>query len=263
MSPISRRQSGPAVFCVTMLSPGAAWQCALVRQPFGYQAHVFVLDRYQRSEHSIRRRFFCGNMPSDPITGLPVIDTASFRLRVSEDRRERYLSGSIEDKAGQSCLWDIRIDALHTAPDHHLFRAQGTLSLNGEEYLFPPVSSFLSADTLTSLGVSGFCGTGCILQPAAAFHLSSAADQSGYMLSGLQTEQLPPVDQIHFGHDGADLLFSAAVPAFHFRAEPKGPGRAFRFFIDKKHEAVTDFGLWESEGTSFPQPFPGFLISVI
>ena len=116
---------------------------------------------------------------------------------------------------------------------------------------------------MASLGISGFCGTGCILQPTEAFHLSSAADQSGYMLSGLQTEQLPPVDQIHFGHDGADLLFRDAVPAFHFRAEPKGPGRAFRFFIDKKHEAVTDFGLWESEGTSFPQSFPGFLISVI
>ena len=102
MSPISRRQSGPAVFCVTMLSPGAAWQCALVRQHFGYQAHVFVLDRYQRSEHSIRRRFFCENMPLDPVTGLPVIDTAGFRLRISEDRRERYLSGFIEDKPAKA-----------------------------------------------------------------------------------------------------------------------------------------------------------------
>ena len=260
MTPDSGRHSLPGVSCVTMLSPGAAWQCALVRHPFGYQAHVFVLDRYQRAEHSIRRRFFFRNAPADPVTRLPVIDTAGFRLRISEDRRGRYLSGSMEDKAGHACLWDIRTDGLHTAPGHHLFRAQGTLSLDGEEFLFPPVSSFLCAETLTSPFLSG---TGCILQPVAAFHLSSAADQSGYMMSGRQSEQLPPVDQIHTGPDGTELLFRDAVPAFHFSPEPKGPSRAFRFPIGKNHEAVTDFGQWNRTDADWPHPFPGFLISVI
>ena len=133
----------PDAFCVTMLCPGAAWQCALVRRSLQWRFTVQAADRYDGTCWRAERAcFHPGGWPLSP-EGLPDIKEKAFRLVTTQQHRRLFLSGSVEPKEADNFLWDIRLDPLCES----LYRAEGRVVIGSRELLFPSASAFLAVQT--------------------------------------------------------------------------------------------------------------------
>ena len=236
--------NGLSGYCATMLSPGAAWQCVLVRHALFTEATVFLMDRYQESvrQYSVRLPRRTLSLSAD--AELAPIDTPTFRLMRHERKGQRSLSGFIEQERGDSLLWDIQLTPVLQEPGLRLCRCQARLSMRGEEYLFPSASSFL----VTQGGLFA-TGAGLGADPQAAFCMTS---HGGALQRDGARVPLPLSGE-----------FSADEPAPDDVAQLIGPEAAvFRIPLSRHSAMETRLGRWALSAYDGLE-VPGFLLSVI
>ena len=240
-------------FCVTMLSPGAAWQCTVIPHFFQYRAVVHLADRYEKTVCRRECSFRSQAVTREDGALLPQISALTFRLRTSTDKGIRYLSGSTDTGKAGNLLWDIRLNPVLSESGRQLFLASGRVVLADCEYLFPAVSSFLLIDE----NMDRSCAAGCTQDPLRAFCTgegnTGAAVAGGIRksLSGF-TLQEPSAMQIPDMPD--PLIFCISDPS---------PDMRFRMKLRHGRQAETRFGSWSAGNDAGDTPLPGFIISVI
>ncbi len=132
------------IMSIVMQSPGAAWQCILIRRPLGFQVTVRLVNHYDDNILTIDRFYpSIAGFPLDP-EGWPLIEKASFRLLHRIDKHGTYISGFIEDNEMESLQWDIRLLDCIPSTDQDSYSAQGRIIFSGQEILFPSTSTRLS-----------------------------------------------------------------------------------------------------------------------
>ena len=240
-------------FCVTMLSPGAAWQCAVIPHFFQYRAVVHLADRYEKTVCRRECSFRSQAVTRQDGALLPQISSLTFRLRTSAEKGIRYLSGSTDTGKAGNLLWDIRLNPVLSESGCQLFLASGRVVFADREYLFPAVSSFLLIDE----NMDRACAAGCAQDPLRAFcagegnTVAAVAGRTRKALSGFTLLE-PSAMQIPGMPD--PLIFRASDPS---------PDTGFRVKLRHGLQAETRFGSWSACTAAGGVSLPGFIISVI
>ena len=243
--------------CVTMLSPGAAWQCVIRRQAFRMNMAIRLLDRYQDTAVDADRSILCRTVPMSDGKGNLQINNRFFRLRMSQDKGLRYLSGFIETVSESTMLWDIQLTPLHEEPGLRLYRAQGRFVTSQREILFPPASSFLVIEDRIECSR----GIGCALNPFSAVYLSEK--HAGFSLAERVYRSLPSADFRTEENGSVSCIWLENAERFCFQSSPLHSRQSFRIQLSKHHEMITSLGGWTDESLPGKHTLPGFIISVI
>ncbi len=239
--------------CVTMLSPGAAWQCSILRQIPGMKMSVCLMDRYEDTVEQAEHTSFFHTAPMTDQSSRLSVDSSSFRLRMTQDKGKTYLSGFIETASKDSLLWDTELTPLHEEPCWQLCRAQGRFVSAEREILFPSASSFL----VIEYDPDCTRGLGCAQDPFSAVYLSGK--DNGLSLTKKTRRSLPTaVFQSEEG--GVSCIWPEN--AEHFRFQPSSQQR-FHIRLSRHRTMVTTFGLWSDESLIEKRTLPGFITSVI
>ena len=244
-------------FCATVLSPGTAWQCAVIRERLCTRVTVQIFNRYDGTFHRLERKLPLFSLVAQRDSTWPDVDSKYFRFRMSQSKRSSFLSGFIENSSGQRLMWDLELTPLHRETAWQMYSIQGRMDLDGEESLFPSVSSCLLMET----DVNTFRAFACINQPLAAFYLSQASE--GLILDNHNAIQLPPAE--NFGQTGQSVYFfwKNEVAAFTFTPASSEPVQTWQINLPGHRRMITCLGLWTVESYFSENPLPGIYIFVI
>ena len=240
-------------FRAVMMSRTAAWQCALIPRGLRLRCVMSLLEtsdgRTARVERSIpRRRAF----PAEPEGGWSV-GGEGFQLRLKRDRSAWFLSGSIEDRALGTWLWDIRLAAVPGLQEGPLYRAEGRIVLPEGEILFPPAVSFLDGALSRSAAVM------YRRDPPLALRTAEAGDSFRADASGVKA--LPSLLGISRTETGWTCRFDGAQPALRFEPWPEQPGGLFHLNLGRGAGLDTRFGFWRGAWPETLSGIEGFVVA--
>ena len=244
-------------FCATVLSPGAAWQCAVVRGRLYTHATVQIINRYDGTFHRLERKLPFFSLAAPSVEKWPVVDSKYFRFRMSRSKHSAFLSGFIENSTGKRLMWDIELTSVHRETAYQMYTVQGRMDLDGQEILFPAVSSCLLMETELDTSRAFACAN----RPLAALYLSQSSE--GFILDRQSTERMPPAES--FVQDGASVKCSwhSEVAAFTFKPTSSEAVQVLQTDLPGHRKMITHFGHWRVDSYFSGELLPGIYISVI
>ena len=227
---------------ITMLAPGAIWQCALIPRLLRTDVIVHLADRYDGTCRSWqqscpRRTRACS------FTVLPQIDQARVHLQTSSLHGRQYLSGSIETRETGTLLWDIRLEPVCSGNQR-------------QEILFPAKSSFLSIWSSTGT----LSAAGCLHEPLNALLLDHAG---GWVMTGGRSKPITSSCLSVSATGQVSLRRPDTDVALLFTADPLSVEQGLSVPLSSKRHALTQWGSWKSQQTGEQRAIPGFITSVI
>ena len=232
----------------TLLSPGAALQAAAVRHGFRWRMSAAFLDRFDGVRRQYERSFLRPSVRLTENGDLRVLEAPAFRFLLRQDGRGCYFSGSLENAAGESILWDIRLRSVLESGGLRLYQAEGKAMLADREALFPPASSFLVLQSGELPSAAGF------RQKAAAW---AASDAGRWVSPGIRltAERVQALDD--------QIIMEAKGRSYPFRFRPDGAEAGFTVSLPGHRKAVTRLGAWTPEPFLSDAVIPGYFTSVI
>ena len=242
----------PDSVCVTLLSPGAAWQCAVVRRGLRLECTAQLWSRYTNGFDRVAVSFLSPRARLTDGAGWPQLREERCRLVTGREHQALYLSGSAEDRG--TMLWDLRLIPFTKEEGGPLYRTEGRIICNGQETLFPFAASFL----LLQRGLPALC---CAGFSAASRARLSLTDTAGGAFTAESCRIVLSPGTVRQGQDGGDVYsFQDTETRLYFCPiiQPE-----FRFRLPHGAAAVTRFGSWRSEAPALLTGLPGFIISVI
>lgn len=254
--PANRQSPHKDPVFITMLAPGAIWQCALIPRLLRTDVIVHLADRYDGTSRSSqqscpRRTRACS------FTVLPQIDEARVHLQTSSLHGRQHLSGSIETRETGPLLWDIRLEPVCSGNQQHsLYRAEARLSASGQEILFPAKSSFLSIWSSTGT----LSAAGCLHEPLNALLFDHAG---GWVMTGGRSKPITSSCLSVSATGQVSLRRPDTDVALLFTADPLSVEQGLSVPLSSKRHALTQWGSWQSQQTGEPRAIPGFITSVI
>ncbi len=244
-------------FCATVLSPGAAWQCAVIRERLYTQATVQIINRYDSTFHRLERKLPFFSLAALSAEEWPEADSKYFRFRMSRSKRSSFLSGFIESRSGQRLMWDIELTSVHQETACQMYTVQGRMDLDGQEILFPAVSSCLLMET--ELDTSrAFASTN---RPLAALYLSQSSE--GFILDRHSIERIPPAENFVQVGESVNCSWHSEAAAFTFTPTSSEPVQVLQTDLPGHRKMITHFGHWRVESSFSEDLLPGIYISVI
>ncbi len=244
-------------FCATVLSPGAAWQCAVIRGRLYTHATVQIINRYDGTFHHLERKLPFFSLAAPSVEKWPEADSKYFRFRMSQSKRSSFLSGFIESGSGQRLLWDIELTSVHRETAYQMYTVQGRMDLDSQEILFPAVSSCLLMETeLDTCRAFAYAN-----RPLAAFYLSKSSE--GVILDRHSTVSMPPAESFVQNGKSVNCFWHSEVAAFTFTPTSSEPVQVLQADLPGHRKMITHFGHWRVDSYFSGDPLPGIYISVI